>query len=142
MQVAVCTAESATLRWAAPDADGNAPINGYRVEFKAAGRRVYKFAARLDATTCEFELVELTPSTHYNARVAAFNQFGAGVYADVEFETPPLSAAPLKIEPPSVEQLSSNVSANLLAFKLSSSRFLAFTRTHSDVQTRMAGNSD
>ena len=70
--------DSVRLSWAAPAADGGAPVTGYYVERRSSTAKRWVFVTREPVTATDCTVRDLYEDTVYEFRVTAENKMGTG----------------------------------------------------------------
>ena len=103
-EVTVTAADSsATLTWLPPALDGESPITGYAVAYRAGAGPWQELPERTDATTAR-EVPDLVNGVRYAFRVAAVNRMGQGAWSPRGVGTPVGPPGPV-VDPETVGSL-------------------------------------
>lgn len=81
--VSATSTTSVTLKWTAPDSDGNSAITGYKISYGKTSSADTSTVDVAGSLVLSKKITSLTSGTKYYFKVAAVNDIGVGEYSDV-----------------------------------------------------------
>merc|ERR1712168_686522 len=70
------TPHSITVEWGAPESDGGAPLEGYKVAVRDAKRQMWMEVGRVSAEIQKLKVQDLSEGSEYFIRIFAKNEVG------------------------------------------------------------------
>ncbi|CAC5416067.1 unnamed protein product [Mytilus coruscus] len=78
MSISDITDSSVVVEWKAPNTDGGAPVEKYKIEYELANTSRWIVAGNVDSTTYKFMVKDLKKGQDYYFKVTACNSKGPG----------------------------------------------------------------
>lgn len=92
LEISCITPHSIMVEWGAPDSDGGAPLEGYKVAVRDAKRQMWMEVGRVQADVQKLQVKDLAEGKDYFIRIFAKNEVG--------FSDPLENEEPFKVQRP------------------------------------------
>jgi len=76
LEISATTPHSITVEWGAPESDGGAPLEGYKVAVRDAKRQMWMEVGRVSAEVQKLKVQDLSEGNEYFIRIFAKNEVG------------------------------------------------------------------
>jgi len=76
LEISAVTPHSITVEWGAPESDGGAPLEGYKVAVRDAKRQMWMEVGRVSAEVQRLKVQDLSEGNEYFIRIFAKNEVG------------------------------------------------------------------